>query len=125
MVLCKDGSKSYICMIDNSSTVYKDMIGGTAHGYDTVIETVYAEINDNQIVFGKFKKAKAIHIRPYDTGHIYVGNDLRMLQKSNNLLGSYDASFQAFGKSAKNFSMFIRSFEDEPMNILALSWENE
>lgn len=125
LVLCSDGSKSYICMFNNSSTVYKDMIGSTEHGYDTVIETVYAEINNNEIVFGKFKKAKAIHIRPYDTGHVYVGNDIRMMQKSNNELGSSDASFQAFGKSTKNFSMFIKSFEDEPMNILALSWENE
>ena len=125
LVLCSDGTKSYICMFDEKSNVYKDSIGQNKYRYDTVIETVYAEINDNQIVFGKFKKAKAIHIRPYDTGHIYVGNDLRMLQKSNNSLGSYDASFQAFGKSAKNFSMFIKSYEDEPMNILALSWENE
>ena len=125
MVLCDDGTSQHICHFDEESEVYEDIIGTTTYPYDTLVETVYAEINNNNIVFGKFKKAKSIYIRPYRCGHVYVGNDLRMLQKSNYRLESNDFSAPAFGKSQTNFSMFIKSCGNEPMNILAISWENE
>lgn len=128
LTLDKQGNR-YICYFlepteDNEGLdIYYDEIGSTKYSYVSFIETVYAEIYNNSLAFGRFKKATGMHIRPYKCGHIYVGNDERQLTKSNYRLDSRDEYIPVFGKSDKNFSMKIKSFDFEPMSILALSWE--
>lgn len=130
--LVSKGDGLFLCKFDYDTTDYCDIVGTRIEDgvkvpdripFETLVETVYAEINGQDIIFGRSKKAKALWLRPYECGHISVGNDIRMLTKSNYALGNNDYYFPITGKSDRNFSIFLRSVGAEPMNILALSWE--
>lgn len=121
--LVSDSKGWYICSFDETTDKFIDKLGTTSYEYDTLVETVYTEVNNNQVVFGRFKKAKSMWLRPYECGHIMCGNDERSLTRSNYALENKDYYAPILGKSDRNFSMVIRSVGDEPMTILAMAWE--
>lgn len=91
--------------------------------YTSEILTPYLEVIDNSLGFGRFKKSNQVYIRPYNTGHVYIGDDERQLNKTNYVLGNNDYRAVIMGKADRMYSMRIRSFEDEPMTILAFQIE--
>ena len=126
--LVSNETGSYICEFDETlgesdDDRFYDEVGDEQYDFETKIETVFAESNNQEVVFGKFKKAKGVHLRPYKCGHIHIGNDWRQLNKTNYRLGSEDYYSPITGKSNKQFSMFLKSEGREPMNILAMAWE--
>lgn len=127
LILCE--GKYYICYFyepteeDMHDNIYFDQVADTNYDYITFVETVYAEVYDNSSVFGRFKKAKTMYIRPYHCGHIQVGNDERQLTTTNYRLEDEDYSLNIMGKMDKSFSMKMQSVGPEPMTILAIAWE--
>ena len=124
MLLCvveNDGAYS-ICAFDEDTDNYKDF--GT-ETYKTSVETAYAEIIDEKLVFGRYKRARNAWIRPYKTGFMFMGNDERQMKRTPNRLESEDYRFVLLGSSERKFSMKMESSEGDPMNILALAWEAE
>lgn len=124
MLLCvveNDGAYS-ICAFDEDTDNYKDF--GT-ETYKTSVETTYAEIIDEKLVFGRYKRARNAWIRPYKTGFMFMGNDERQMKRTPNRLESEDYRFVLLGSSERKFSMKMESSEGDPMNILALAWEAE
>ena len=125
-----DDGKRFICYFKEPTdeemadlTFYYDEIGENQREYVTQIETVYAEVYDGSSVFGRFKKAKTLYIRPYHCGRIEVGNDERQLTLTNKALGDNDYNLNVSGSMEKNFSMKIQSYQKQPMTILAIAWE--
>lgn len=127
LVLCE--GKYYVCYFyeptedDMHTNIFYDQIGDVVYDYITFVETVYAEVYDGASVFGRFKKAKTMYIRPYHCGHIQIGNDTRELTTTNYRLEDEDYSLNIMGKMDKNFSMKMQSVGNEPMTILAIAWE--
>ncbi len=128
LVLCE--GKTYICYFyepDDETmdeNIYYDKIGDIeAYDYETLVETVYAEVYDGSSSFGRFKKATTMYIRPYHCGSIYIGNDMRQLTRTNYRLGDDDYTLQINGRKERNFSMKLKSCGFEPMTILAIAWE--
>lgn len=127
LILCE--GKYYVCYFyepteeDMHDNIYYDQVADTTYDYVTFVETVYAEVYDNSSVFGRFKKAKTMYIRPYHCGHIQVGNDARQLTTTNYRLEDEDYSLNIMGKMDKSFSMKMQSVGPEPMTILAIAWE--
>lgn len=95
--------------------------------YVSEIETTYAEIitgkNGQYLGFGSFKKANKAYVRPFRSGHILIGDDKEQLVRSNYALGNDDYAYTLLGRSRSQYSIFIRSYEDEPMTILAFAFE--
>lgn len=121
VALCDVGGEMMLCSFDESeSKSFADL--GT-HQYTTEIETVYAEIVDNSLSFGRYKKARVMWLRPYDTGHMMIGNDRRQLTQTRHKLGYDDYRHTIMGAPASQFSMVMQSVDDEPMTILAMAWE--
>ncbi len=120
---------SYICKFleptdeEMGEDIYYDEIGTEELPYETFVETVYAEVYDNASVFGRFKKAKTMYIRPYHCGRIKIGNDLRQMNVTNIKLGDKDYNLNLAGSMEKNFSIKMKSVDREPMTILAIAWE--
>lgn len=115
-----NGHKTICYFDENEKDHFKDL--GT-YMYRTEVETVYAEIIDNSLTFGRFKKAKVMWIRPYETGFMMLGSDRRQLTKTRCKLGNNDYRHTNMGISTSQFSVVMQSVDDEPMTILALSWE--
>ena len=120
IALVSEGKKQMICQFDENANKYTDI---ETHSYSTKVETPYAEIIDQNLVFGRYKRAKSAWIRPYETGRVSMGNDERQMNLSNSALGSEDYRFALMGSSKRQFSMKLESYNNEPMNILALAWE--
>lgn len=129
MTLISYNGKNYICKFheptdeEMSEDIYYDEIGTEQIPYETMVETVYAEVYDNASVFGRFKKAKTMYIRPYHCGRILIGNDLRQMNVTNIKLGDRDYNLNLAGSMEKNFSIKMKAYNNEPMTILALAWE--
>ncbi len=129
IALVKRNNNYFICKFyeptddDMGNDIYYDQVGTEELPYTTLVETVYAEVYDGASVFGRFKKAKTMYIRPYHCGHINIGNDMRQLTTTNYRLGDEDYSLNIMGKMDKNFSMKMQSEGNEPMTILAIAWE--
>ncbi len=129
LCLISCNGKTYICYFyepnddEMRDNIYYDEVGDTKYDYDTLVETVYAEVYDGSSSFGRFKKATTMYIRPYHCGHIQIGNDLRQLGKTNYRLEDDDYTLQITGKKERNFSMKLKSCGYEPMTILAIAWE--
>lgn len=119
----------YICRFleptddEMNEDIYYDEIGTEQLPYETFVETVYAEVYDSSSVFGRFKKAKTMYIRPYHCGRILVGNDLRQMNMTNTKLGDKDYALNLSGSMEKNFSIKMKAYNNEPMTILAIAWE--
>lgn len=129
MTLISYNGKNYICKFyeptdeEMGEDIYYDEIGTEQIPYETYVETVYAEVYDNASVFGRFKKAKTMYIRPYHCGRILIGNDLRQMNLTNVALGDKDFNLNLAGSMEKNFSIKMKAYNNEPMTILALAWE--
>lgn len=129
LCLISCNGKTYICYFlepddeEMRDNIYYDEVGDTRYDYDTLVETVYAEVYDGSSSFGRFKKATTMYIRPYHCGHIQIGNDMRQLSKTNYRLEDDDYTLQITGKKERNFSMKLKSCGYEPMTILAIAWE--
>ena len=129
LIEMKDTGKRYICYFkeptdeEMGKEIYYDEIDGKPCGYETKIETVYAEVYDGSSVFGRFKKAKTMYIRPYHCGRIKIGNDERQMNTTNKALEDSDFNLNLAGSMEKNFSIKIKSVDSEAMTILALAWE--
>lgn len=91
--------------------------------YISEIETTYAEVYDDALWFGRAKKANRAIIRPYDTGYILTGGDERQLVRSNYRLGSEDYIVAILSNSLHDYTMRIRAYEDNPMDILAFGFD--
>lgn len=91
--------------------------------YISEIETTYAEVYDEALWFGKAKKANRAIIRPYNTGYILTGGDERQLVRSNYELGSEDYVVAILSNSLHGYTMRIRAYEDNPMDILAFGFD--
>lgn len=121
VALCDIDGKKRICYFDESEKEeFKDL---GEHGYTTEIETVYAEIINNSLTFGRYKKAKVMWIRPYETGHMMLGCDRRQLTKTRHTLGSEDYRHTILGAASSQFSIVMQSVDAEPMTLLAMAWE--
>lgn len=115
-----DGSQILCSFDENEEDIFLDF---GDKSYETRLETTYAEIIDNSLAFGRFKRAKSAWVRPYNTGYMYMGNDERQMKKTSYKLGSDDYRFVLLGSSERKFSMKLVSSDGDPMNILALAWE--
>ena len=91
--------------------------------YISEIETTYAEIYDDSLWFGNMKKANRAVIRPINTGYIQVGSDERQLVRSNYRLESDDYVMAVLSNSMHKFTMRIRSYGSDPMDILAFGFD--
>ena len=91
--------------------------------YISEIETTYAEIYDDSLWFGNMKKANRAVIRPLNTGYIQVGSDERQLVRSNYRLESDDYVMAVLSNSMHKFTMRIRSYGSDPMDILAFGFD--
>ncbi len=125
----EDEGKRYICYFmeptdeEMAADIYYDEIGTGHRGYKSQVETVYAEVYDGSSVFGRFKKAKTMYIRPYHCGRIEIGNDTRQMNITNKKLGDSDFNLNMAGSMEKNFSIKLWSVGNEAMTILAIAWE--
>ena len=91
--------------------------------YVSDIATPYIEVVDNNLVFGRYKKAQIAWIRPYETGHIETGNKGDSLTVSKKMMMSNDEQFTLTGLSRRQSSFEIRAHRNEPMTILAYAYE--
>ena len=121
LFLVNSDTESFIAYLDETETETFSDEGGI--DYISELLTPYLEIIDQKLGFGRFKKANQAYIRPYDTGYVYIGDDDRQLNKTNYPLGNNDYRAVIMGKTDRMYSMRIRSFEDEPMTILAFQIE--
>lgn len=122
MLLVKKGNDTIICSLDEDAESFLDF--GT-DSFDTVVETTYAEIIDQRVAFGRHKRAKSAWLRPYNTGKVYMGNDIRQLVLSNYALGDDDYRYVLTGRSSSQFSLMMKSHEANPMTILTMAWEED
>ena len=121
LFLVTSDTESFIAYLDEAEAESFSDAGDV--DYTSELLTPYLEIIDQRLGFGRFKKANQAYIRPYDTGFIYIGDDERQLNKTNYKLGNVDYRATIMGKTDRMYSMRIRSFEDEPMTILAFQLE--
>lgn len=121
VALCESNGKRSICFFDENED--SDFIDLYSFGYTTEIETVYAEVINNSLTFGKYKKAKVMWIRPFETGHMVLGNDRRQLTRTRHKLGSDDYRHTIMGAASSQFSIVMQSVDNEPMTLLAMAWE--
>lgn len=121
LFLVKSEKESFIAMLDeDEEEVFSDE---SKIDYVSEIVTPYAEVIDNRLGFGHYKKANQAYIRPYNTGFVYMGDDVRQMNKTPYKLGSDDYRYVLMGKSDRMYSMKIQSYEDNPMTILAFQFE--
>lgn len=121
IALCDADGEMRLCVFDEGEEETFADIGD--HMYTTEIETTYAEIVDNSLAFGRYKKARVMWLRPYNTGHLMLGNDRRQLTKTRHKLGHDDYRHTIMGSPSSQFSIVMQSVDDEPMAILAMAWE--
>ena len=121
LFLVTSDTESFIAFLDEGETESFSDEGGI--DYVSELLTPYLEIIDNKMGLGRFKKSNAAYIRPLETGHVYIGDDERQLNKTNYALGNDDYRAVLMGRMDRMYSMRIRSFEDEPMTILAFQIE--
>lgn len=122
MLLVERDGERVICSLDEDAEEFLDF--GT-DGFDTVVETTYAEIIDQRLAFGRHKRAKSAWLRPYRTGKVYMGNDTRQLMLSNYALGDEDYRYVLAGRSSSQFSLIMKSHDANPMTILTMAWEED
>ena len=121
LFLVTSDTESFIAMLDEDEE--EDFSDEGDIDYLSEIVTPYTEIIDNRNGFGHFKKANQAYIRPYNTGFVYMGDDLRQMNKTPHRLGSDDYRYVLMGKSDRMYSMRIQSFENDPMTVLAFQFE--
>ena len=121
LFIIKGEDESWIGYLDEEET--EDFSDEEEVSYISDIETTYTEIIDNSLVFGRYKKAQIAWIRPYNTGYIETGNKGDKLTRSRKKLGNEDERFTLTGSSRRQSSFEIRAHGNEPMTILAYSYE--
>ena len=121
LFLIKSDTESWIGYLDEAET--EDFSDEGEAGYISYIKTAYTEVINQNLVFGRYKKAHTAWIRPYNTGHIETGNDEDNLSVSKNELGSEDWSTALTGVSRRQSSFIVKAHESDPMTILCYAYE--
>ena len=82
-------------------------------------------IGDSGSSIGRNKAVKDIWLRCLNTGHFYAGTNSGSLQRTLSVPGSDDIRIASMNGSEKEVTVILQSFEDNPMNILAMSYQVE
>ena len=120
-ILVKSDDESWIGYLDEDEE--EDFSDEGKIDYESDIISPYTEVIDQNLAFGKYKKAISAVIRPYHTGRIYTGNAGDRLVLSDIQLGDSDYRTMLTGTSRSQHSLEIKAYRNEPMNILCYSFE--
>lgn len=126
LALVNEGDSQWIGYFDeNEKENYRDE--GDVD-YETVITTPYIEIHntltsDTILSFGKTKQVSNAYLRVIDTGRFIVLDDKRQENITPYAVGDDDYRMPLSGKANRRYSLTIKSFEGDPLNILAFGYE--
>ena len=134
LALVSSDTEEFIGYFDEAET--KSFIDYGEKNYETVITTPFIEIHDTNyssqqgLTFGKTKQATNAYLRAVDTGKVIVEDNSKQRNVSNYDLSEgvedgcpVDYRMPLDGRSSSTYSLSIRSYEDDPMNILAFGYE--
>lgn len=85
----------------------------------------WESIMDDGPTLGRNKTVSNVLFRCLDTGNLSVGYGDRYMSDSASPVGSDDMRIAIFGGSDRELRMMVRAVGDQPLNILAMSYEME
>jgi len=94
--------------------------------YDSYMQTNRFDVNpSNGNSIGKSKSIKSMIFRCIDTGNLYIGFDGAVMKRTSSAVGSDDYEKSVSSGSRKKLKIQLKSFEDEPLNVLAMAFDLE
>lgn len=123
--LVSDNGTKWLGIFDfNEETSFKDYTAKGEKAFTSLLTLPRLDsYGDGGATLGERKGIRNIVFRTLDSGHAVVGYSDKDMEKTPKALGSTDFKMAVNGGTTNELRFTIKSYEDEPLTLLALAYE--